>query len=75
MEETSILSILPRSGPRSGGTKVVLYGSNFVQSGSLICQFGDVYSKGEYVSNSTMYCISPWKCQKKESQKELIQIL
>ena len=56
---TSILSILPRSGPVSGGTKVMLYGSNFVQTGQLVCKFGDVVSAGGYVSNTTMYCFAP----------------
>ena len=59
MEATTILSIVPRSGPVSGGTKVVLHGSNFLLSGALNCKFGDVISTGIYISNTTMHCVSP----------------
>ena len=59
MEATTILSIVPRSGPVSGGTKVVLHGSNFLLTGALNCKFGDVISTGIYISNTTMHCVSP----------------
>ncbi|TMW63288.1 hypothetical protein Poli38472_002229 [Pythium oligandrum] len=54
-------SISPRSGPRTGGTAVTVYGMHFLSTSLTRCRFGD---QGEmqvvkFVSSSEIVCLSP----------------
>jgi hypothetical protein len=62
VEQHSINKIVPNSGPRSGGTVVMIHGSNFVDVESLSCRFGnstDSIVRGIYLSSKTLKCIVP----------------
>jgi len=54
-----IYYIYPKIGPVSGGTEVRITGSNFADTGYVMCKFGDKYSKGEYVNENELKCVSP----------------
>lgn len=54
-----IYSIEPRIGPVSGNTTVNIIGSNFKDTGYVMCRFGGIYVKGEYISENELKCISP----------------
>ena len=54
-----IHSVQPRSGPISGGTNVTVQGSNFMESDSVFCRFGDKIVHAEYISASSVSCVSP----------------
>lgn len=54
-----IYSIEPRIGPVSGGTEVKVIGSNFVNTGFVICKFGTIIVKGKYVNSNELICSSP----------------
>ena len=54
-----VTSIYPSSGPRSGGTKILIEGKNFVESDTLACQVGQTIVKSQFVSDTGMVCITP----------------
>jgi len=58
-----VTRISPTHGPRKGGTEVIVYGTNFVKSSLLACQFGDsadmVTSAVRYMNGSQIICITP----------------
>ena len=54
-----IYFIHPKIGPVQGGTVVTITGSNFEDTGYVMCKFGDKYSKGKYISQNELKCISP----------------
>ena len=54
-----VTSIYPSSGPRSGGTKLLIEGKNFVESDTLACQVGQTIVKSHFVSDTGMICITP----------------
>jgi hypothetical protein len=54
-----IYFIHPKIGPVSGGTVVTITGSNFEDTGYVMCRFGDKYAKGEYISQNELKCVSP----------------
>jgi len=54
-----VYGIAPKIGPVSGGTEVIVSGSNFEDSGYCRCKFGDIITKGIYVSENEIRCISP----------------
>ena len=49
----------PRYGPKKGGTKVVVQGSNFEEREEIKCSFGGKTVKGKFISTSEIHCISP----------------
>lgn len=54
-----VYSIIPKMGPISGGTVVTITGSNFENTGYVMCLFGNTYAKGEYISQNELKCVSP----------------
>ena len=54
-----LLSMVPNSGPESGGTKVNLFGSNFLNSGGISCYFGTHQVVGEWMSENNIVCTTP----------------
>ena len=53
-----VLLLLPNRGPRSGGSKVTVYGSGF-NARTSICSFGSIPAACRIVSVSIAICISP----------------
>jgi hypothetical protein len=54
-----LFDIEPRVGPVSGGTQVVIFGSNFTERGQYSVRFGDKIVAGEYIGGNTVRCDSP----------------
>ena len=55
-----VASVFPQSGPRSGGTKVLVQGENFLNTTSLTCRFGLVAGlAARYSSSTKVICTSP----------------
>ena len=54
-----VYGISPKIGPVSGGTTVIVSGSNFENTGYVRCKFGDIFQKGEYISENELRCVSP----------------
>lgn len=58
-EDVNISSLVPNKGPRSGGARVIVYGSGFRDSEDLACRFGLHVVKAEYLRSDTIACVSP----------------
>lgn len=58
-ETPAMFSATPDSGSASGGTVVVVEGTNFVDSGDLSCRFGDSSVSGRWVSSQVIQCVAP----------------
>lgn len=54
-----VYGISPKIGPVSGGTTVVISGSNFENTGYVRCKFENIITKGEYISENELRCVSP----------------
>jgi len=63
VDKASVTKILPTHGPARGNTEVVVYGSNFIQSSSLSCQFGNsdigIVKAAYFFNSSAILCIVP----------------
>ena len=54
-----VYSIFPKIGNVDGGTVVTVTGSNFVNTGVVLCKFGSIPTRGEYINENTLKCTSP----------------
>jgi len=54
-----IYGINPRIGPVSGNTVVHITGSNFENTGFVMCKFGAIFVKGQYINENELRCTSP----------------
>ena len=54
-----VYNIHPKIGPVTGHTNVTITGSNFEDTGYVMCQFGDKLSIGEYHNKNKLSCLSP----------------
>lgn len=54
-----VYAIFPKIGQISGGTVVTVTGSNFVNTGVVLCRFGSIPTNGEYINENTLKCTSP----------------
>ena len=54
-----LFDLQPREGPTRGGTKVLVSGSNFNDTGQIRCSFGGHETDGKFISVSEVECISP----------------
>lgn len=52
-------SITPDSGGASGGTVVLVRGTNFVDSSYLSCYFGSLVVSGRWISSEVVQCVAP----------------
>jgi len=50
--------IYPISGSNNGGTTVTLIGHNFAETNEIRCKFGQMETRGNWISNATMTCIT-----------------
>ena len=57
--DVSVDKITPEFGYTSGGYPVFVFGSNFVNTTFLGCKFGDMKSRGIFLSNSSVICLAP----------------
>ena len=55
----NLFSGTPLEGPVTGGTEVTLTGTNFENTTTLQCKFGDVVVPAHYISESEISCIAP----------------
>ena len=55
----TILSVSPRSGPSSGGTIVIVTGTNFALTSRLSCRFGKQDVAAAFLNSSAIRCICP----------------
>ena len=71
VDDAAVVSVIPVSGPMSGGSIVTLTGFNFVGSEAPICRFGNKAVEGLLLSLSEIECMTPsmvsfelcvWKC-------------
>eukprot|EP01051_Picozoa_sp_SAG22_P014014 SAG22_NODE_1642_length_3908_cov_3.850092_3_plen_322_part_00 len=58
-DEAAIYNVAPVLGPDLGNTKIMVKGSNFVNSAGLACMFGEKVVSALYFSESMIYCVSP----------------
>ena len=54
-----VYDIEPRSGPRAGGTTVLVLGKYFTSTPAMFCRFGDMHTPTKLISSSRLTCISP----------------
>ena len=54
-----IYGIDPKIGPVTGGTTVKITGSNFADTGFVMCKFGTIIVKGTYINENELRCVSP----------------
>ena len=57
--QPTVFEVSPASGSLAGGSKISIFGSNFIASGLLSCKFGDLIVPAQYISNEVLTCISP----------------
>ena len=57
--DVSVDKITPEFGYTSGGYPVFVFGSNFINTTFLGCRFGDMLSRGIFLSNTTIVCLAP----------------
>jgi hypothetical protein len=54
-----VFSLFPSSGSVSGGTKVGIMGSSFLNTSSLFCRFGHQETPANYISSTSIECQAP----------------
>jgi len=52
-------SLFPETGPRKGGTEVLVEGINMMNTTHLTCRFGSVVGLAQYFSPTKVLCITP----------------
>ena len=56
---SQITNIEPKEGPTRGNTLVTVYGIDFTPGKKIICKFGDVKTRGKFISMGEIQCLSP----------------
>jgi len=72
--ETGVRSILPSSGPNSGGTLVAVSGHNFVESPHALCRFGTTKVQALIVNETLLTCVSPPLATEVETMRVPVEI-
>jgi hypothetical protein len=57
--DASVDKITPESGYTAGDYPVFVFGSNFINTSSLICGFADMRSRGVFLSPHSVLCLAP----------------
>ncbi|KAJ1432765.1 hypothetical protein B484DRAFT_394815, partial [Ochromonadaceae sp. CCMP2298] len=57
--DVSVDKITPEFGYTSGDSPVFVFGSNFINTTSLGCKFGDMMSRGVFLTNLSILCLTP----------------
>lgn len=55
----NVAVLAPKSGSTSGGTRVLVHGSNFVETGVQKCRFGHSVVDAEFLNAGQLVCVSP----------------
>lgn len=56
---SKITNIEPNEGPTVGNTTVMVFGIDFTPGKKIICKWGDVKTRGKFISMSQIKCLSP----------------
>lgn len=56
---SKITNIEPNEGPTAGNTTVMVFGIDFTPGKKIICKWGDVKTRGKFISMSQIKCLSP----------------
>ena len=62
---SSVIALVPKTGPPNGGTRIRIHGHNFPKQGyarrGVLCKFGDALTLvvGTFLSTSEVECVSP----------------
>jgi hypothetical protein len=59
IDDATVSRINPVRGDIIGGYPVFVVGNNYVNSSSLACKFGDLNTRGIYVTKNTVVCLAP----------------
>lgn len=54
-----VYQITPKIGPTSGNTLVTIIGSNFEDTGYVMCKFGEKLVTGQYINENEIQCLAP----------------
>ncbi|ELR15892.1 IPT/TIG domain containing protein [Acanthamoeba castellanii str. Neff] len=54
-----VMEVLPSAGPVHGGTRIVILGSNFINSSNLKVRFGDMVVPATFHEAGTLICVTP----------------
>ena len=57
--DVSVDKISPPFGYTCGGYPVFIFGTNFINTTFLGCKFGDMFSRGVFLSNTSILCLAP----------------
>jgi hypothetical protein len=57
--DVKVAEVSPVEGPSEGGTVVVVRGVHFLDSGRIVCMFGDEVTLAVFVSSSEIHCTTP----------------
>ena len=58
-ETVTIVSIFPDRGPIGGGTRVLVKGTNFMNTESHLCNFGNDTTLARFISSTQLECTAP----------------
>ena len=58
-DEVTVRTLIPNSGLDFGGLPVFITGEHFFNSSALVCRFGARVVKAVFLSESTLFCLSP----------------
>lgn len=53
------IDVSPKIGPTKGGTELTITGSNFTDSGEIMCRFNDVLVKAKRINSAELRCVTP----------------
>jgi hypothetical protein len=56
---STVAKVVPALGPSSGGAVVTVFGSNFLNTSTLCCQFGDKLVSATFLNASALTCLTP----------------
>jgi hypothetical protein len=59
----SIVSLFPVVGPVAGGITVLVRGSNFLNTSTLLCSFGEIKVSARFLNNTALKCVSPMQIE------------
>ncbi|CAM9092103.1 unnamed protein product, partial [Ectocarpus fasciculatus] len=72
--DPSVDKISPPFGYTAGGYPVFIFGSNIVNTTALGCKFADMYSRGMFISNTTMVCLGPSPLGRSELRNDSVAV-
>jgi hypothetical protein len=74
LPDPSVDKISPPFGYTAGGYPVFIFGSNIVNTSALGCKFADMYTRGMFISNTTMVCLAPSPLGRSELKSKTVSV-